>query len=345
MILDYPFLAFGRAVDPPNLAWMEAGRLPTRLRQIADSLMANVSPLDANTWLFDSNNRSTSSPDVQWNPALWCLGKVDITPISVIRNAGDDRFPVILVHKNFVYSAAHTRGSGPFVFKRPDGGYETRTVVQWWSYPTITKPGSGPPLNFPEQSHYRDAAIGLLSAPIESITPALVLPEDWHEYFPPMPKRDSWPAEYNNGYDVPTYYIPALYRKARKADGTDRARMTIGKVTSTTQNGSDYMEDGTVWSPVYPYVYSGEAFSMQPEINWSDTAIGGDSGSPMLWAYEGGRLILLCTHYSSGSGPGVHESLERLEAGMNSLATTYGIPGAGSLALHRADFSAFNKYA
>ena len=332
--------------DPPNYAWTETNRFPTRIRQLMDALMNGVTPSDDNTWLFSTNNRDSGNPNAVLSDALWCAGKVDLSPISVV-TAGQttsDQFPVILVHKHFVYSALHTRGNGPYVFKRPDGGYETRTVISWWAYPTISRTYldfSGQPKT---DTHYRDAAIGLLSAPIDTIQPVLVLPFDWYRWFAPENKPDAWPPESENGFEVPLYYLPTLYRKARKADGTQRARLTVGNMNKAMQVSSEYFDEGSIWEPAQPHTYSGESLAMGPEVGWSDQAIGGDSGSPMMWPWDNGRMILLATHYSAGDGPGIAESLPVLEVKMNALATSHGIAGAGSLALHKVDLSAFAPY-
>ena len=307
------------------------------------AMLQGKTPGDGTQALFSSTNRNYLNPQIEYNPALWCAGAVDLSPISVTKSGTTyDRFPVTLVHESFVYAAAHIRSNGPYTFKRPDGGYETRSVVAWFAYPTITYAGT------PPTTGTRDAAIGILSAPITTIQPAMVLPQDWYDYFPAKVKPPYNEQFFPGAVTVNTKYIQALSRRARKADGSDFARITVVEAYFTALNYDDMAHDTTGITPVTPYPYPVDTMLVSAHTNdagvWGDTVIGGDSGSPIFWVFNG-RMVLLAAHYTAGGGPAVSESLPALELKMNELATTYSLPGAGSLELHKVDLSSYRNFA
>lgn len=335
MRADYPLTRLSWTYAAPVVPW-KVGSLQEKIAAEMDVMLNGIGAYsDASAALFSSNNRDTSTPNVSYNSGLWCAGLIDLSPISVITyGRSDDRFPVILVHEHFVYAAAHIRGSGPYVFKREDGGYETRTVLGWFAFPTLSFP--------PSSIVTRDASIGLLSAPITTIEPAKLLPDYWATYFPPPTK-----AVGETGFSrVPMHYLPALCRRARTSSGGDFARIMVIAATESYDHNRDYRDIAEV-SPVTAYMYSGEGLTVaahSQHVGWYDTVIGGDSGSPFFYPYNG-KMLLLGAHYTAGGGPGIAQSYGGLEGGMNSLATTHGIPGAGEFSLNKIDLSGFTSYA
>lgn len=338
MRLEYPSTRLGWKFDPPNVPW-KVGSLQEKIDSEMRAMMSGQIRTDATTRLFANNNRSTTSPDAAYSADLWCAGKIDLSPISVI-NAGQpttDRFPVILVHERFVYAAAHVRGNGPYVFKRPDGGYEIRTVLGWFAFPTLTYDGG----IFGPGSLGRDASIGLLSEPITTIEPAKLLPADWPNYFPPITK----PLGITSWSEVPLHYLPALCRRARKNSGEDFARIAVCAIQASSEYERDYRTFPSV-DPVTSYFYGAESSTVASHGNYQaewDTPIGGDSGSPFFYPFDG-KMLLVGALYTAGGGPNVWQSYEGLEQGMNALATTHGVPGAGSLSLSKLNLSQFSTY-
>lgn len=338
MRINYPTTLLGVAYDPPVVPW-KTGSLQAQIAAEMSAMLAGNSRSDASTRLFAANNRDTAAPAVEFNSSLWCANRIDLSPISVITSGETttDRFPVILVHERFVYAAAHVRANGPYVFKRPDGGYEIRTVLGWFAFPTL----SIPTLGGGTSTLARDASIGLLSAPITTIEPAKLLPANWPNYFPPVTK----PLDGSSLAYVPLHYLPALCRRARKNSGEDFARIAVCAMQRSSEFERDYRDFPEV-SPVTSYFYGAEFSTVAAHADYSnewDTPIGGDSGSPFFYPING-KMLLIGALHTAYAGPCVAQSYEGLEAGMNSLATTHGVPGAGSLSLAKLDLSGYTTY-
>lgn len=320
-----------------RIPYAAANSVPLKIRTEMDAMLAGKSYSEATARLFETNNRDTTTPNVTYNPDLWCEGKIDLSPISVIRDGQPaDNFPVILVHERFVYAAKHIQAAGPYTFKRPDGGYETRTVLRWTDkFPEYTYTGVGDII----VTRSRDAAIGILSTPITTIEPAKLLPANFESYFLPGPAAN---YQLNGQRGIPTYYLPMLSRRARKTNGESFARIIVeaGDFYNITQD----LRTVNAGLAGLSYVYPGEECIIQAAAgyeSWHNEAIGGDSGSPHFWPWDG-KMLLIGTLFSANAGPSLAYSYEQLEIGMNEIAAAEGV--SGTFALSKLDLSSFYVY-
>jgi hypothetical protein len=330
MMIDYPVTRLDWRQRDPVVPWVP-GSFQEPIATEFLSILGAKTPTQANKKLFATNNRNTAAPAVTLNQNLWCKDLIDLSPISVINNSqpATDRFPVILVHQQFVYCAAHVRGSGPYVFMAQDGTFETRTVLQWWAFPTIT---------VDTQDVTRDASIGILSAPITTITPASILAPNIIPKYPPGTLKT---GTYGS---MQLDYLPLFRRKARRADTVEEALIDVVAVTLSSYR--DPTNDLRAYvADAYSYPQESSQIDAPQKAEWYEgNAIGGDSGSPVFYSLNG-KMILWGAHYTSQGMPAIDASYDGLLYGMRQLATAHGLTDAATITPNTQDLSAYFSYA
>jgi hypothetical protein len=149
-------------------------------KHIADNLLALVAgktTSDANMALFSSATYSQTAPAGVRNPSCF-TASLDLSGISFVNpsgaanaNANPFAFPYHAISPRHVIAANHIFGysqSGPTVFMRPDGTFQTVNVIDGRAIPGT------------------DIAIGYLDAPLTGVNLFRMLPANWASYLPVM---------------------------------------------------------------------------------------------------------------------------------------------------------------
>jgi hypothetical protein len=198
----------------------------------------------------------TTGTNVTRNSNLF-TGSLDLTAISVSTdNSGTNQYPVILISPSIIMTGhIGIPVNGVVVFKNNSGVYESRTVT---SVRALSSNNGQTQANF----------VGLLSAPITTITPMAFLPSTYATQLPC----------FANGYPLP------LLNKGYTAGDFIRV-LTTNIVKQTSGVSWLYVRQAT------DAVYS----------TWSTPVISGDSNGPIFVPINGVPALLGCMNTTYGA--------------------------------------------
>jgi hypothetical protein len=265
-----------------------------------------------NLFIYTSESGGTAAPNYVRNPNLFTGGLgMEATSCSMDNGV----FEAVLISPlHVITSHMFPVAGGNIVFKDSTGTYITRTI-------TSVLPVGVKQFLSDTTFDYSGFAIGKLSAPITTIEPLTIVPENLLSYIPSL--------HYNSDNMVG---IPALSK--HHVNGT---RMRVARITAASQYANTSIG-------IFPYgIFS--AYPNYSNVNynaWSSSVTGGDSNSPVFLPINGKAVLLTCQWQLGGSRQFTY-MVPEINAVMTALG---GIDPATSVPyqVKHPDLSMFNTY-
>lgn len=268
-----------------------AGSLGKHVRDAIAAMVSGKTPGAATQSVLTSSSGGWEAPNYVRNASLF-TGVLDLSAISVYTEAnGNNRYPMVLVTQRHVIGGhAGTYPGKRVVFKAVGGTHEVRTVLAQVR------------VNKTQGEDY----VGILSAPIVTITPMKLMPATW---------QAKWPS-----YNTDKHSLPVLNKGWTAGD-----RIRI-------------IENWGFSGAVADFLYLRPAST--EFAGWSSNIIGGDSNGPVFVPINGAPVLLHCMNFAGG---GAHYSmyLPAIKAAMDSLSTAH---GQAIESLGAADLSGFTSW-
>lgn len=254
------------------------GSLGKHVRDSIATMVSGKTPSATTQNVLTSSSGGWAAPNHVRNPSLF-TGALDLTAISVYTEQNDcNRYPMVLIASNYVLAGhAGTYPGKKVVFKNSVGNYEVRTVI---AQVEVNKT-------------FGDDFVGVLDAPINTITPMALMPASWNSY---------WPS-----YNKHRIFLPVL-NKGWTAGDKIRILENYGIANTTPDLKFLQLRPNT-----------------QEFTGWTSDIIGGDSNGPVFIPVNGAPVLLHCMNYSSG-GANYANYLAEIQYAMNALSLDYSKP-------------------
>lgn len=297
------------------------GSLGKHISDAVFGMVDGLSPGDATQNFLTASNNSLTSPSVTRNPNLFASA-LDLSAISVLNDnyagAGTYMHPAMLISPRHVIGSTHFQPGATVVFLTPGGEYRTARIILRQNHVGGAEMYNG----------LSDVQVAYLDTEITGITPFKFLPSNWRNYLPTAYREVPYgTSEYKQ------VKIPCLAKTAHRQDGSVANRLGVTEVIE--------MDDGLL--SLSAMVVSSALETVLPTRAWYATAVGGDSGGPLIVPVDG-EAVLLSAYWTGGGGSNYAGLVTHINAAMNALAAGAGDPDAGTYAVQTVDLSGFTSY-
>lgn len=269
-----------------------AGSLGKHVRDAIAAMVLGKTPGTPTQGVLQSSSGDWSAPAHVRNPGLF-TGALDLSAISVYTEANaSNKYPMVLVSQHHVIGGHAGTYPGKRVVFRGSSGHEVRTVLAQTRIDKATG----------------EDYVGVLDAPILTITPMSLLPSTWRNY---------WPS-----YNSDRHTLPVLNKGWT---GGDRIRVLENYGGTWAENNLEYL---------FLRAHTSEFAA------WSSAIIGGDSNGPVFIPINGAPVLLHCMNYASGGANYANYSAQ-IKAAMDAMSTAQSKPTQNLTFASLAGFTAY----